>query len=181
MSGRSGYRKTDRKRSRSAKPKPPPLDYVLRFTLPRVLAAFLSPGQHSFGITIGFNDIVFCAGRNPSHCCQLAADFLDGIGARGYPQAIAAEIVKLLPCSAHATTPRCQHDDGAFRPIGSHVDLEALHDRVSRFAGRARACSIDVRADAIAFTGGDGWRGVVHDYSEPLSVRGRSQKLCDGH
>jgi hypothetical protein len=147
MSGRSGYRKTDRKRSRFSKPKPPPSDYVLRFTLPRILAAFLSPGQHSHGVTIGFNDIVFCTGQNPSHCCQLAADFLDGIGARQHPQAIAAQIVKLLPCSGHCGT-----------------DIEAIHDRVSRFADTARPCAIDVRPDSIAFSGGEGWRGVVHDY-----------------
>jgi hypothetical protein len=165
MSGRSGYRKTDRKRSRLAKPSPPKSDYVLRFALPRTLAAFLSPGQHGYGVTIGFNDIVFCTGQNPSHCCQLAADFLNGIGARQSPQAIAAQIVKLLPCWAHAPG-NSRENPGIFRPIGSYVDLEAIHDRVSRFADRARACSIDIRAKTIAFSGGDGWRGIVHDYAD---------------
>lgn len=171
MSGRSGYRKTDRKRIRFTKPKPPPSDYVLRFTLPRILAAFLSPGQYSYGVTIGFNDIVFCAGQNPSHCCQLAADFLDGIGARQHPQAIAAQIVKLLPCSGHlpGNSPRISAN---FRPIGSTIDLEAIHDRVSRFADRARPCSIDIGSSAISFSGGDGWRGAVHDFSDqPSSAR----------
>ncbi|MDB5611345.1 MAG: hypothetical protein JWP25_8245 [Bradyrhizobium sp.] len=165
MSGRSGYRKTDRKRSRNPSPRAPPSDYVLRFTLPRMLAAFLSPGHHSYGVTIGFNDIVFCTGQNPSHCCQLAADFLDGIGARKCPQAIAATVVKLLPCSAHAPG-NFRKNPGIFRPIGSHIDLEAIHDRVSRFADRARPCAIDVRTDAIAFSGGEGWRGVTHDYAD---------------
>lgn len=111
-----------------------------------------------YGVTIGFNDIAFCTGQNPSHCCQLAADFLDGIGAREYPQAISAQIVKLLPCSGHLPLAP------SFRPIGTAIDLEALHDRVSRFAERARACGIIVEAEAIRFSGGDGWRGVVHDY-----------------
>lgn len=159
MSGRSGYRKTDRKRG-PAKPPRPKDDYVLRFPLPKHLAAFLSTGQHGYGTTIGFNDIVFVSGVTPAHCCQLAADFLDKIGARRFPQGIAATIVKLLPCSGHRAPP------AGFRQIGSYVDLEAIHDRVSRFADRARPCAIDIRPDAIAFSCGEGWRGIVHDYAD---------------
>lgn len=166
MSGRSGYRKTDRKRSRSARPPRPKDDYVLRFALPKHLAAFLSPGQHGYGVTVGFNDIVFVSGATPAHCCQIAADFLDKVGARRFPQGIAACIVKLLPCSGHCPPSGSQLAVNSFRQIGSAIDLEAIHDRVSRFADRARACQIDVKADAIAFSGGDGWRGVVHDYSD---------------
>lgn len=169
MSGRSGYRKTDRKRSRNVAPRPPPSDYILRFTLPRQFAAFLSPGQHGYAVAIGFNDIFFATGQNPAHCCQLTADFLNKIGARQHPQTIAALIVKLLQCSGHC--PLIRRD--GFNQIGSHVDLEAIHDRVSRFADRARPCAIDIRPDAIAFGGGEGWRGVVHDFSdaEPSSAR----------
>jgi hypothetical protein len=175
MSGRSGYRKTDRKRNRFARPAPPKSDYVLRFALPRLLAAFLSPGQYGYGTTIGFNDIVFCAGQNPSHCCQLAADFLDKIGARQHPQTIAAQVVKLLPCSGHCPPSGSQLAVNSFRQIGSAIDLEAIHDRVSRFAERARACSIDVKADAISFSGGDGWRGITHEFTdEPCSNRRRA-------
>jgi hypothetical protein len=168
MSGRSGYRKTDRKRSRLAKPRPKD-DYVLRFPLPKHLAAFLSQGPHGYGTTIGFNDIVFVSGTTPAHCCQLAADFLDKVGARRFPQAIAAVIVKLLPCWGHCAP---VHN---FRQIGSAIDLEAIHDRVSRFADRARPCSIEVRSDAIGFSGGDGWRGIVHEFTdEPCSNRRRA-------
>jgi hypothetical protein len=162
MSGRSGYRKTDRKRSRFAQPKPPPSDYILRFTLPRQLAAFLSPGQHGRGVAIGFNNIFFATGQNPAHCCQLTADFLDKIGARQHPQVIAAQIVKLLPCSGHCPIVL----RSGFNQIGSYVDLEAIHDRASRFADRARPCAIDIRPNAIAFGCGEGWRGVVHDFAD---------------
>jgi hypothetical protein len=160
MSGRSGYRKTDRKRNRFARPAPPKADYVLRFALPAMFAAFVAPGGHGFGVAVGFNDIVFVSGQHPAHCCQLAADFLDRIGARQHPQTIAAQVVKLLPCSAH-----CAPVPG-FRQIGSAIDLEAIHDRVSRFKDRARACTITVRPEAIAFSGGDGWRAIIHDYSD---------------
>jgi hypothetical protein len=170
MSGRSGYRKTDRKRNRFAKPAPPKADYVLRFALPAMFAAFVAPGGYGFGVAVGFNDIVFCTGNSPSHCCRLAADFLDKIGARQHPQAIAAQVVKLLPCSAHCGPARSFSSKSSalpgFRQIGSAIDLEAIHDRVSRFKDRARPCSIDIKPEQIAFSVGDGWRGVVHDYSD---------------
>jgi hypothetical protein len=71
MSGRSGYRKTDRKRPRNpcALPRPKE-DYVLRCTLPRLLAFAVSPGGHGYGVTVGFNSIVFASGLNPAHCCR---------------------------------------------------------------------------------------------------------------
>lgn len=166
MSGRSGYRKTDRKRNRHASPKPKS-DYILRFALPKLLAFALSPGQVNWAVAVGFNDIVFVNGQNPAHCCQLAADFLDKIGARQHPQAIVAQIVKLLPCSGHCPPAP------SFRPIGSAIDLEAIHDRVSRFADRARPCAIDIRPDTIAFGGGDGWCGCVHDFSDAQPSRAR--------
>jgi hypothetical protein len=89
MSGRSGYRKTDRKRPRNpcALPRPKE-DYVLRCTLPRLLAFAVSPGGHGYGVAVGFNSIVFASGLNPAHCCQFAVDFLDQIGSRQLPQTI---------------------------------------------------------------------------------------------
>lgn len=158
MSGRSGYRKTDRKRNWNARPQPK-CDYILRFTLPRNLAAFLAPGQHGFGVTVGYNDVVFFEGHNPAHCCQLAADFFDKIGARQHPQVIAAQAVKLLPCAAH-----CLPRSEGFKKLT--IDVEAVHDRVSRFADTARSVSIDIGTNAIAFTG-TGWKfHITHDYAE---------------
>jgi hypothetical protein len=60
MSGRSGYRKTDHKRPRNpcALPRPKE-DYVLRCTLPRLLAFAVSPGGHGYGVTVGFNYTTF--------------------------------------------------------------------------------------------------------------------------
>jgi hypothetical protein len=55
MSGRSGYRKTGRRRNRNAPPVPKS-DYVLRFKLPPSLAFAIAPGQHGWGVTVGFND-----------------------------------------------------------------------------------------------------------------------------
>lgn len=167
MSGRSGYRKTDRKLNRSASP-PPKSDYVLRFALPRMFAAFVSPGQYNYGVAVGFNDIVFCTGQNPAHCAQLAADFLDKIGARQHPQSIIAKAVKLLPCSAHCPPARAQ----GLKQIGSYVDLEAIHDRVSRFADRARECAININAETITFVGITP-RHLIHDYSDE---RGSNRK-----
>lgn len=148
MSGRSGYRKTDAKRPRHlfAQPKPRE-DYVLRFVLPRSLAFALSPGAHGYGVVIGFNDIVFASGVSPAHCCQLVADFLDRVGARQFPQSIPAGVVKLLPCSAHRLPPRPQ----GLSPLG--IDLEGIHDNISRNAHNWRACAIAVAAEQIGFTG----------------------------
>jgi hypothetical protein len=161
MSGRSGYRKTDRKRNRHAKPQPKS-DYVLRFQLPPLLAAFLSPGIHSWGVTIGYNDIVFVSGQNPNHCATLAADFLDSVGARQHPQLLPASIIKLLPCPAHHLP--VAREEG-FRSIG--IDLEAVHDRISRNADRARPISIHIGTSAIIFAGEGGWRfRIIHDYAE---------------
>jgi hypothetical protein len=160
MSGRSGYRKTDRKRNRHALPKPK-RDYVLRFQLPPLLAAFLSPGIHSFGVTIGFNDVVFVSGQNPSHCAQLAADFLETLSARQRPQTLKASIVKLLPCPAHHL-PATREE--SFRPIA--IDLEAVHDRVSRNSHNARGISIHIEVDRIIFAGA-GWKfRIIHDFSD---------------
>lgn len=160
MSGRSGYRKTDRKRNWNARPQPK-CDYILRFTLPQMFAAFFSPGRHGYGVTIGYNNIAFFEGRNPAHCCELAADFFDRIGARNHPQVIAAQAVKLLPCAAH-----CLPRSEGFKKLT--IDVEAVHDRVSRFADRARDVSICIRADEIAFTGRSGFRfHIFHDYSAP--------------
>jgi hypothetical protein len=160
MSGRSGYRKTDRKLNRNATPAPKS-DYVLRFQLPHSLAFAVSPGAHNWAVTIGFNDVVFCSGQNPAHCAQLAADFLDRIGARQHPQSIVAKVVKLLPCSAHCPPPRRE----GFNKIGSAIDLEAIHDRVSRFAERARECAININADSITFVGATP-KHLIHDYSD---------------
>lgn len=160
MSGRSGYRKTDRKRNWRARPRPK-ADYVLRFQLPPILAAFLAPGPAGIGVTIGFNDVVFVAGFNPAHCCQLAAEFLDRLGSRNQPQFILAHVIKLLPCSAHCAPA----GDGIFKKLT--IDVEALHDRVSRFKDTARSVSIDIGAEAITFTGREGFAfRIVHNYRE---------------
>lgn len=158
MSGRSGYRKTDRKQNRFRLP-PPKSDYVLRFQLPKMLACFLSPGLHGWGITIGFNDIAFVSGQNPAHCAQLASDFLEKIGARAHPQKLTASIIKLLPCPAHHLP--STREEG-FRPIG--IDLEAVHDRVSRNADRARAVTITIEPEAITFAGVAG-RPLCFDFA----------------
>lgn len=160
MSGRSGYRKTDRKRNRHARPAEK-ADYVLRFRLPRSLAFAIAPGEYGYGLTVGFNDIVFAHGTSPAHCCQIVADFLDKSGARQMPQVIEAGVVKLLPCSAHAP---------AFRREGFHklgADLEAVHDNISRNAQNWRDVALDVGAEAITFRG-LGWKfNCVHDYVAP--------------
>jgi hypothetical protein len=159
MSGRSGYRKTDAKRPRNPFTQPRPReDYVLRFVLPKLLSFALSPGAYGYGVTVGFNDIAFVAGHNPGHCCQLAADFLDRVGARELPQIIPAGIVKLLPCPAHRLSP--QH---GFSPIGG--DLEGVHDNVSRNAHNWRTCTIDVGASEISFHGATP-KPVIHDFSD---------------
>lgn len=164
MSGRSGYRKTDRKLNRNAAPRPAS-DYILRFQLPPTLAAFVSQGQHGYGITVGFNDVVFVEGRNPAHCAQLAADFLDQIGARRCPRTISASVVKLLPCPAHSPS-------SGFRKLG--IDLEAVHDNISRNAHNWRACSIVIAADSITFAGATP-RPIVHDFADrPASDRRRT-------
>jgi hypothetical protein len=132
-----------------------------------MLAAFVSPGPHGWGVAVGYNDTVFVEGRSPAHCCQLAADFFEKIKAREQAQrisasvTIAARVVKLLPCSAHSSPATVE----GFRKIG--VDLEAIHDRVSRFADQSRAISIDVGADAISFVGQDGWKfRSLHDFAD---------------
>jgi hypothetical protein len=158
MSGRSGYRKTDRKRNRFAKPAPKS-NHVLRFMLPKVLAFALSPGEHGFGVTIGFNDIAFVTGESPSHCCQLAADFLDKAGIRQWPQKLEASIVKLLPCPAHCPP---IHRAG-FKPLTA--DVEAIHDNVSRNGLNRRACSIEIGRDAITFAGAAS-RRLVHEFAD---------------
>jgi hypothetical protein len=157
MSGRSGYRKTDRKLNRYAAPRPKP-DYVLRFRLPPLLAFALSPGPHGTGVIIGFNNIVFLNGLSPPHCCELAADFLDRIGARQLPQEIQASIVKLLPCSAHALMFRAS----PFGRLG--IDLESVHDNISRNGHHWRPCSIGVEGATISFTGITA-RPLIHDYA----------------
>lgn len=159
MSGRSGYRKTDRKRNRHAVPRPKD-DYVLRFQLPKLLAFALSPGAYGVGVTIGFNDTVFVAGTTPAHCFQLAADFLDEIGARRLPQAVSAAVVKLLPCPAHRPVFR---RPGGFGPLGQ--DLEAVHDNLSRNAHRWRPCTIEIGSDEIAFIGAIPKR-LIHDFAD---------------
>ena len=158
MSGRSGYRKTDRKRNRRATPRPKS-DYVLRFVLPKILAFALSPGEHGWGVTIGLNDIVFVTGQNPAHCCQLAADFLEKASMRQWPQTIQASVVKLLPCPAHAPPVYA----GRFKPLT--VDVEAIHDNVSRNALHRRPCSIVVSGEAITFIGATP-KPIVHDYAD---------------
>jgi hypothetical protein len=158
MSGRSGYRKTDRKRHRRSVPAER-ADYVLRFKLPSVLAFAIAPGEHGWGVTVGFHDLAVTHGQNPAHCCQLAADFLDKIGARRLPQKIEGSVVKLLPCSAHAPAFRGE----GFRPLGH--DLEAVHDNISRNAKNWRACTIDVGADTIIFTGITP-KPLVHEFSD---------------
>jgi len=166
MSGRSGYRKTGRKLNRHAQPRPK-LDYVLRFQLPPRMAFSVSQGSHGWGVTVGFNDAVFCHGRHPAHCAQLAADFLNGIGARQSPQLLAAFVVKLLPCSVH-----CMPSGPGLQPLGA--DLEAIHDNLSRNAHRWRACSIDVGFDAISFTG-IAPRPLHHDFADrPAGDRRRA-------
>jgi hypothetical protein len=166
MSGRSGYRKTDRKRHRSASPRPAS-DYILRFKLPAVLAFSVSQGQHGYGVVVGFNDVVFVHGQSPAHCAQLAADFLNGIGARQVPGVISASVVKLLPCPAHSP-----FRQGGFRKLG--VDLEAIHDCVSRNARNWRPCSIVIGADAITVSGATP-RPLVHDFAgRPASDRRRA-------
>lgn len=166
MSGRSGYRKTDRKRSRHALPRPKS-DYVLRFVLPKILAFALSPGEHGWGVTIGLNDIVFVTGQNPAHCCQLAADFLDKASIRQWPQTIEASVVKLLPCQAHI--PPIQ--TSGFKALS--VDVEAIHDNISRNALHRRPCSIVVGSEAITFIGVTP-KPIIHDFERadrPSSVR----------
>jgi hypothetical protein len=158
MSGRSGYRKTDRKLNRYAKPKPKQ-DYVLRFTLPRLLSFALSPGAHGTGVIIGFNNVVFVSGENPAHCCQLAADFFDRVGARQLPQQISAGIVKLLPCRAHELSFRNE----GFRPLG--IDLEAVHDNISRNAHNWRPCTIEIGGNEISFAGATP-KPIVHDFAD---------------
>jgi hypothetical protein len=162
MSGRSGYRKTDRKLNRNAPPRPRS-DYILRFQLPPILAFSVSQGQHGWGITVGFNDVVFAEGRHPAHCAQLAADFLDKIGARQVPRTISASVVKLLPCPAHSPS--------GFQKLG--IDLEAIHDNIARNAHNWRPCSIVV-ADAITITGITP-KPIIHDFSDrPASDRKRA-------
>lgn len=159
MSGRSGYRKTDRKRPGHPHASPRPTsDYVLRFVLPKMLAFAISPGQHGWGVTVGLNDIVFVAGQNPAHCCQLAADFLDKADIRQWPQTIEASVVKLLPCPAHA--PPVQN--AGFKLLT--VDVEAIHDNVSRNALNRQPCKIVVDDSAITITGATPKR-VIHSFA----------------
>lgn len=150
MSGRSGYRKTDRKRNRHAVSAAKP-DYVLRFTLPRILSAFVAPGPAGWGVTVGYNDVVFVTGQSPQHCCDLAATFLSKVNAARLPLTFTASVIKLLPCSAHAFPARS--NDG-FKKVA--FDVETVHDRVSRFADRSRAINIDLRAEQALFVG-HGW------------------------
>jgi hypothetical protein len=154
MSGRSGYRKTDRKLNRNAPRQRS--DYILRFQLPPILAFSVSTGEHGWGVTIGFNDVVFSHGLNPAHCAQLSADFLDKMGARRQPQAISASIVELLACPAHS--PRSD-----LRKLG--IDLEAVHDNISRNAHNWRPCSIIVGVDTIAIIGATP-RHIIHDFAD---------------
>jgi hypothetical protein len=158
MSGRSGYRKTDRKRNRRTVPRPKS-DYVIRFVLPEMLAFALSPGEHGWGVTIGLNDIAFVTGQNPAHCCQLAADFIDKANIRQWPQTIEASVVKLLPCPAHS--PPIHR--GVFKSLT--IDVEAIHDNVSRNAIQRRPCTIVVSGDAITFVGVTPKR-LVHDFAD---------------
>jgi hypothetical protein len=145
MSGRSGYRKTGRKLNRHAQPRPK-LDYVLRFQMPPLMAFSVSEGGHGWGITVGFNDVVFAHGQTPAHCAQLAADFLDKVGARQRPLTLQAFVVKLLPCSGH-----CMPARPGLQKIGA--DLEAIHDNISRNAHNRRPCSVVIGAGSITFTG----------------------------
>lgn len=122
----------------------------------------MSQGERGWCVTVGFNDVVFSHGVNPAHCAQLAADFLDKIGARQRPQAISASIVKLLPCSAHS--PRSN-----LRKLG--IDLEAVHDNISRNAHNWRPCSIVIGADAVTIVGATP-RPIIHDFADrPASDR----------
>lgn len=133
MSGRSGYRKTGRRRKRSAKPN---CSYVLRFTLPPRLAFSVSPGRHGWSVNVGFNSVVFCHGVTPTVAAKAAADFLDTIGARLDPQGISATLLDLMPTG---------------HPAWASADVEAVHDHISRNQIGQRSCVIDVRADSIGY------------------------------
>lgn len=140
MSGRSGYRKTDRRNG----PPRQRFDYVLRFKLPETIAFALSPGQHGFGVTVGYLDFVFVHGRNGRHCCDLAAAFLYRVNADRMPMLIPATVVKLPVCEVHTATQR----KAAFEPLTA--DVEAIHDRVDREAVHRRDCVIAI-GKAIIF------------------------------
>jgi hypothetical protein len=158
MSGRSGYRKTGRKRNRHAPPQPRS-EYVLRFVLPEVLAFALSPGEHGFGVSVGFNDVAFVSGQSPSHCCSLTSAFLDKIGARSWPQRIKAAVIKLLPCSVHCFPSR----GPGFKPLTN--DVEAIHDNISRNTVTRRPCSIEIGEQQIRFRGATA-KPIAFDYAE---------------
>lgn len=142
MSGRSGYRKTDRKQTRRVVE---PGDYVLRFTLPPALAFATAEGTRSFGVTVGFNSLVFAQGNSPRQCAELAAAFLFKLNACAFDiRRIDASVMKLLPCSSYRT----RHANG-FAKLG--IDLEAVHDNIQRNAHNARPCQIHVGVEDILF------------------------------
>ncbi len=144
MSGRSGYRKTTRRRDPNAKPRQR-FDYLLRFQLPQHVAFAVSPGQHGWGISVGFNDVVFAHGRHPRHCCELAAVFLFKVQADQLPAILPAGMFKLPSVPAHTAVQRRQD----FAPLS--IDLEAIHDRVQRSA--PRNCRIGIARKQITFSG----------------------------
>lgn len=150
MSGRSGYRKTTRKRTPRAQPRQR-FDYLLRFQLPRQLAFAVAQGQHGWGVTVGYNDVVFVRGRHHRHCCDLAAAFLFRIGAERFPMLLLASVAKLPQCNAHMA------------PLTT--DLEAIHDHVARYTLAKRECRLVIAAQQISFTG-----AAAHDLVYDLAV-----------
>lgn len=142
MSGRSGYRKTNRKQTRRASPTER-ADYVLKFPLPPMLALAVSVGTTIAGITIGYNNIVFAHGESPRKCAEIAAAFLFKLDACKYGvDRINATIIKLQPCAGYWRSGGCR-----FHKLT--VDLEALHDNAQRCAHRARPCQLHVGVEDI--------------------------------
>jgi hypothetical protein len=127
------------------------------------MAFSVSRGPHGWGVTVGFNDVVFCHGRTPAHCAELAAGFFEKINARQSPRKLEGFVVKLLPCSGH-----CLTAGPGLQPLG--FDVEIIHDNISRNARGWRPCSIDIAADAITFAGFTP-RPLVHDFTAGPSGR----------
>ncbi|MGE0751845.1 MAG: hypothetical protein AB7F39_06710 [Variibacter sp.] len=76
MSGRSGYRKTDRKiRHRTAPHEMP--DWILRFSLPTAIAAFISPGHSGvMGVTVLKDGRIEARGKDWQWVTQQACSFI---------------------------------------------------------------------------------------------------------
>jgi hypothetical protein len=165
MSGRSGYRKTDRKRNRFAKSqRVPKSDYVAALCrLPQLLAPFFHQANSATASRSASTISCSAPGRTRRIAASLPLTFSTRSARGNIRKQSAAQLVKLLPCSAH-TMPQPPPSPG-FRQIGTVIDLEAIHDRVSRFKAPGAALRDRRRRRRHQLSGGEGWRGVVHDYA----------------